>query len=115
MKHYNATTKTWLKINAQTEEEAQTIAKQIIDQALGEYVAARKLPNTVLHISKAKVIWVKRPSALSAVTRGANRLPVDRLVRCARRAGHSGCELQIGALPHRMRGGRNRDNDVHIG
>ncbi len=59
MKQYNITAKIWVKTSAQTEEEAQTIAKHTIDQALYEYVDNQTIPNTIAHLSKAKVTWVK--------------------------------------------------------
>ncbi len=65
MKHYNATTKLQIKVNAQTEEEAQTIAKQTIDQALYAYSNHGSIETAVEHISKAKVIWVKEESPVN--------------------------------------------------
>ena len=60
MKRYNVTAKLWIKLDAQTEEEAETTAKNIIDEALYDYVVVnQKVPDVKAGISKAKIIWVR--------------------------------------------------------
>lgn len=60
MKRYSVTAKLWIHLDAQTEEDAQTAAKTIVDEALYDYVAAnKKAPDGKVGISKAKIIWTK--------------------------------------------------------
>ena len=60
MKRYNVTAKLWIKLDAHTEEEAETVAKNIIDEALYDYVVVnQKAPDVKAGISKAKIIWVR--------------------------------------------------------
>ncbi len=61
MKQYSITAKLWIKIEAKSQEEAQAIAKTIIDESLYDYVAVnQKVPADVrMSMSKAKIIWVK--------------------------------------------------------
>ena len=60
MKRYNVTAKLWIKLDVQTEEEAETVAKNIIDEALYDYVVAhQKVPDVKAGISKAKITWVR--------------------------------------------------------
>lgn len=61
-KQYSTTAKLWIKINADTPEEAQTISKNVVDDALVEYFLAnkgKKVLKGVASVSKAKVIWIK--------------------------------------------------------
>ncbi len=65
MKHYNATAKLHIRVNAHTEEEAHAIAKQTIDQALYEYATNRNTSKAVERISKARVQWIKEESPVN--------------------------------------------------
>lgn len=59
MSHYEVTAKLWIKTAADTPEEAESIAKTTVDEALYHYVNTVQKETKNLSISKAKVIWVK--------------------------------------------------------
>lgn len=58
MNQYTVTAKLWITLDTQSPEEAETAAKNTIDEALYHYVKT-VIPDTTLRISKAKVTWVK--------------------------------------------------------
>lgn len=65
MKQYEITAKLWIKVTANTQEEAQALSKTIVDEALIAYMQNRtETPGENLSISKAKTVWTKEnPSA----------------------------------------------------
>jgi hypothetical protein len=57
MRTLTTTTKLWITIQANTEDDAQSQAKHIVDEALYAYI--QSTPGNNVSISKAKVLWVK--------------------------------------------------------
>ncbi len=60
MKQYSITAKRWIKIDADTQEEARAISKNSVDEALYDYVVVnQKVPDVTVGISKAKITWAR--------------------------------------------------------
>lgn len=59
MKSYNTTTKLWLKVEADSLEEAKSISKSVVDDAMLEYFTENQNRLEGIRVSKGRVIWVK--------------------------------------------------------
>ena len=60
MSQYEVTAKLWIKTKADTPEDAEKIAKTIVDEAMYDYMQDyTHVDGESVSISKSKVIWVK--------------------------------------------------------